>query len=367
MASSQVIGQASTPNRTPSASDIRGNTAEASRLYQRGVAAARGGQRRIAAGLLTRSVQLDPQNEGAWLWLSGVLDDPHQIAFCLHTVLKLNPVNERARQGLIWLEERQLLKGEPRPSPLLDMGIAETPAQRKAREGGESWWVHWRQLHRDMNRLRMLFWAIPVVLVFLSLVLHQAFSLAAGRSVLVEVPSAPPPQIVVQEIIPDTEPPPPPTILHLAAPVVPAKEPLFVQHAQVVDYLNEFHGVRYQLRSAVDRYREATGKPGSALTHVSAARSLHTTVENAIITMEGLQPPPSLHYAHEVYKRGLHIELTAVDNLLDFYSSYKVESATSAALHFQEANAYFQHANQLFDQHLNAVREHSSISSHTIR
>ena len=58
---------------------IKSNEREAARLYQRGVAAARGGQRRVAAGLLSRAVQLNPRHELAWLWLSGVLDAPDEI------------------------------------------------------------------------------------------------------------------------------------------------------------------------------------------------------------------------------------------------------------------------------------------------
>ena len=81
---------------------IKSDHAEAARLFERGVAAARGGQRRVAAGLLSRAVQYDPRHEQAWLWLSGVLDSPEEIAFCLRSVLTLNPDNERARQGLGW-------------------------------------------------------------------------------------------------------------------------------------------------------------------------------------------------------------------------------------------------------------------------
>ena len=70
---------------------IKSNQREAARLFERGVAAARGGQRRVAAGLLARVVQLDPRHEMGWLWLSGVLDDSEEIAFCLRAVLAVNP------------------------------------------------------------------------------------------------------------------------------------------------------------------------------------------------------------------------------------------------------------------------------------
>src|SRR5262245_42985346 len=99
-------------------SGIKSNERDAARLFERGVAAAKGGQKRVAAGLLSRAVQLDPRHELAWLWLSGVLEDPAEIAFCLRSVLSVNPANTRARQGLAWLEQRQLI----------DTGTAELAA-----------------------------------------------------------------------------------------------------------------------------------------------------------------------------------------------------------------------------------------------
>ena len=101
---------------------IKSNQREAARLFERGVAAAKGGQRRVAAGLLARVVQLDPRHELGWLWLSGVLEDPGEIAFCLRSVLSVNPHNERARQGLIWLEER----GQIAPQPAQTREISPT-------------------------------------------------------------------------------------------------------------------------------------------------------------------------------------------------------------------------------------------------
>src|ERR1044071_8985413 len=98
---------------------IKSNEAEASRLFQRGVAAARGGQRRLAAVLLGRAVQLNPHHELSWLWLSGVLDEPGEIAFCLRSVLSVTPHNERARQGLTWLEHHSLISPQPAPSSIV--------------------------------------------------------------------------------------------------------------------------------------------------------------------------------------------------------------------------------------------------------
>ncbi len=78
------------------------------------IAAARDGRRDDARALLLHLLEADPRNERAWLWLSGVVDDPGDVKICLENVLALNPSNPRARQGLEWLHARM---GLPLPPP----------------------------------------------------------------------------------------------------------------------------------------------------------------------------------------------------------------------------------------------------------
>lgn len=73
-------------------------------MLQQGIAAARAGRREEARALLLRVVEQDERNEQAWLWLSGVTDDPEDVRVCLENVLDLNPNNAKARQGLEWLQ-----------------------------------------------------------------------------------------------------------------------------------------------------------------------------------------------------------------------------------------------------------------------
>lgn len=82
------------------------------------IAAARDGRRDDARVLLLRTLEADPHNERAWLWLSGVVDDPGDVKICLENVLALNPSNVRARQGLEWLHARVGLPLPPSPSPV---------------------------------------------------------------------------------------------------------------------------------------------------------------------------------------------------------------------------------------------------------
>ena len=94
-----------------------GNT-ELDRLLQEGIAAARAGQRERAHELLLQVIALDENVEAAWLWLSGVVDDPGERQICLENVLALNPDNTAARQGLRWLATQGSIKTvEPVPAP----------------------------------------------------------------------------------------------------------------------------------------------------------------------------------------------------------------------------------------------------------
>ncbi len=350
------LGQKDGSDEAPEAG-VQANAIDANRLYQRGVAAARGGQRRVAAGLLTRSVQLDPRNERAWLWLSGVLDDPHQIAFCLRAVLKLNPTSERAQKGLRWLEERQLLRGTPKPSPVLNVQVEEPLQQREAREHGESWWVNWRRTRRDMRRVQVLLWSVPLILLSLALVLHQSFGVAVEQSnnpppVPAEISAGVMPAVSAEEnVIPILE-----------------SEMASVRQGKLLRYFNTMDALREQLRNAVDSYRNATSRPGgTSVGYASAAQRLHEQVEQIYTSMQALSPPSELEQAHASYIRGLEVEMDALNTLLEFYSSYEVERANRAMLGFQEAHSYIESARAEFDRYAQQIGLLNTVPVHTPR
>lgn len=345
---------------------VRANTDEAMRLYKRGVAAARGGQKRIAAGLLMRSVQYDPNSEGAWLWLSGVLEDPHQIAFCLHSVLKLNPGSERARKGLRWLEERQLLKGDPKPTTLFEVKVGEAPVVKPAaQEQQESWWVQWRQTVQSNHYVNMLLWSVPLLLVFLALILNQAFVTGAQnaqtRPVLPSVSNAPTAAVASVPVVPDV----PPTATPEA---ILNRNPAVLRQSQMMAYLSGIEPIRAELQAAVEQYRSKTGKPGNAaIAHTSAAQELRNSVQQAYTTMQAMTPPAELQKAHAEYLQGLELELEAIDAIAEFYGSYQTNYANLAAVRFQDANAHFAQARAGFDSVLKYVEMNSAVSVHSVR
>jgi twitching motility two-component system response regulator PilG len=65
-------------------------------LLAKGITAARNGERAKARELLTHATDLNPQSENAWMWLASLSEYPEELLAILESVLKINPVNERA-------------------------------------------------------------------------------------------------------------------------------------------------------------------------------------------------------------------------------------------------------------------------------
>ncbi|NWF79338.1 MAG: hypothetical protein HXY37_04720 [Chloroflexi bacterium] len=338
---------------------IKADHGEAQRLYHRGVAAARGGQKRLAAGLLTRALQLDPGCEMAWLWLSGVLDDPHQQAFCLNAVLTLNPHNQHARHGLRLLEERHLLNGTARPAPGLPAPLASPTSASGPRDRHDgAWWVGWRRARHEMSRARLLFWAFPIVLVLMAILLYESFAIAVERAQTPPVAAAPAFSVPVATLAPARP---------GSEPILEA-EPLAVVESLAASYLGALEPLRADLRSATANYRELTSQPGGAsVGHVAATQRLRATVESALTAMGQLRPPGTLQQAHDDYRRGLELQLEGLDALLEFYGGYDVANANRAAQRFQQARAYIERAQASFSSQARQLAELSQIASQTPR
>ena len=132
----------SSPSTLPSIGD----------LLARGKQAAMMGQRDLARELLAYVVYLEPGNPDGWLWLSGVVDSPEQVRYCLERTLRIDPLNSRALRGLEWLDARQQEIDEARaaaervkpywqtskPKPLLNLIKKRNEATGNATATGET-------------------------------------------------------------------------------------------------------------------------------------------------------------------------------------------------------------------------------------
>lgn len=65
-----------------------------------GIAAAKAGEREKARALFMKVIEADEENEKAWLWLSGVVENDEDRRICLENVLTLNPDNKAAQKGM---------------------------------------------------------------------------------------------------------------------------------------------------------------------------------------------------------------------------------------------------------------------------
>ncbi len=342
---------------------VRANPTEARELVERGIAAARGGQRRVAAGLLARALKLDPRDERAWLWLSEVVDDPEQRAFCLHAVLRINPHNPHAHRGLAYLA-RQGTTTARQVTDLTAPTAESTPVATSAEQATASpnwdWWLQWRWQRHETSRVRVVLWLLPIVLLTVALLLHQ--SVRAAREQALAVLAAEQDQTFTITNNP---------VLLFATPTpVPEleAEPLAVVESLTVSYLTAINTIRTELRKATDTYRQETGQPGGAsINHVAATQRLRAAVAQALADLGELRVPGVLTPAHEDYRRGLELELAGLDAILEFYSTYDVANANRAALRFQEARAFIERAQASFQNQSQILGERSIVSAYTIR
>ena len=69
-------------------------------LLRQGVDAAQAGRRLDARAIFMRVVEAEPQNEMAWMWLTGLVDDLEDKIIACENVLTINPNNKRVRAYL---------------------------------------------------------------------------------------------------------------------------------------------------------------------------------------------------------------------------------------------------------------------------
>src|SRR5258708_36343472 len=69
-------------------------------MVQEGIAAIKAGRKGDAKAVLMKAVELDEQNQQAWLWLSACVDTTGEQQICLENGLAIHPANEKARKGL---------------------------------------------------------------------------------------------------------------------------------------------------------------------------------------------------------------------------------------------------------------------------
>lgn len=96
-------------------------------LLQQGIAALQAGNKAQARQLFSQAIRQNPDNEQAWLWLSGAVETAQDKLMCLNKVLAINPTNEAAQRGIAALQKSS---ATPTPAPLSPL---ETPVPQHIR------------------------------------------------------------------------------------------------------------------------------------------------------------------------------------------------------------------------------------------
>ena len=73
-------------------------------LIDRSIAAYKKEDKGEASKLLAQVIKIDPNNERAWLQVSGLVSSAAERLFCIKRLLTINPENEVAKHGLALLD-----------------------------------------------------------------------------------------------------------------------------------------------------------------------------------------------------------------------------------------------------------------------
>lgn len=92
-------------------------------LLKQAMAAVNAGDLVKGRALLEQILEKDPQNDWAWVWLSGCVEDPLQRRICLQQALKANPNNPAALDGMKVLDGELVQVSSTTPS-LLESRLA---------------------------------------------------------------------------------------------------------------------------------------------------------------------------------------------------------------------------------------------------
>jgi hypothetical protein len=110
-------------------------------MVREGSSALKAGRKDEARALLMKAVELDQFHEEAWLWLSAVVETLEDQQTCLENVLAINPNNERAKQGIKYIDQQRGGSVPAAPPPPPPPKPASPPARARAQEMPSS--VEW--------------------------------------------------------------------------------------------------------------------------------------------------------------------------------------------------------------------------------
>lgn len=303
-------------------------------LFLNGIAAAKGGNRRLAQAFFKRVIKENPYHESAWIWLSEVLDDPDDTAYCLESALAINPHNDKARLTLELIQNRGAEPRRPREwsalGDLLDMDLGTILEETPPPPTPEVEEPPQKELFHGVGRAGIFAGAVLMVLILIVLAAFYA------RPDPVQIDDDP-----VRSV-------PLPTVDEAAL----RKQ----ERSELLSYFNNLDALLGPLRLAHDIYRGQNSQHNSRVSmadQVAYTSQLRTQVMNSLDALQQLQPPAVLAKAHEEYVQGLLLEEEAWDNLLRYFETSQAGYVNRATVKLQEAGMHMDRANATWTAYRN--------------
>jgi tetratricopeptide (TPR) repeat protein len=290
---------------TMPASDIQLYRRDAELLYLRGLQCAREGNRADAAAALRQAISLNPLHEHAWLRLSDMLDDPHEIAFCLRVALQINPENAQAQRGIAWL--RHTMHAD---QSLLGQRLLAPPSAGAP----DAWWRAWHRAQRAW------LWSLRTLLLIPIMLLGSTLSINA---------------MIKNQPLPAFD-----GYQTPLAPVVPTITGDRLDSAALLGYYAALNAERQTLQAATSVYEATTNASQTTKQRSDAIRQMLQHLQQSHAKLAALPVPAALAGAHQQYLEGLALEHAALTQMLDLQSNYDPQRAREAIERLQQARAY---------------------------
>lgn len=99
------------------------STPELEALIEEAIVHVNAGETEQGRALLERVLEQDPNNDRAWVWMSGCVEGAQQRRICLQQALNANPNNQAALEGLQVLEG-ELVQASQTPPSLLESRLS---------------------------------------------------------------------------------------------------------------------------------------------------------------------------------------------------------------------------------------------------
>ncbi len=99
------------------------STPELEALIEEAIVYVNAGETEQGRALLERVLEQDPNNDRAWVWMSGCVEGAQQRRICLQQALNANPNNQAALEGMQVLEG-ELVQASQAPPSLLESRLS---------------------------------------------------------------------------------------------------------------------------------------------------------------------------------------------------------------------------------------------------